>query len=104
VPEATFTVRWPDGAVEDCYSPSLVVHDHLVPGDRYPVADFERRVVEAMRIASDRVRARYGSPCGRAAATAALVRARCADLPADAAVEVVAIRPPLPSTPIGSPR
>ena len=35
MPEMTFTVRWPDGRVEDCYSPSLVVHDHLQPGRRY---------------------------------------------------------------------
>ena len=25
MPEMTFAVRWPDGRVEECYSPSLVV-------------------------------------------------------------------------------
>jgi len=44
-----FAVRWPDGAERAYYSPSLVVADHLEAG------------------ASDRVRAKYGFPCSRAA-------------------------------------
>jgi len=31
----TFSVRWPDGAVDDFYSPSLVMHDHLSVGEAY---------------------------------------------------------------------
>ncbi len=32
MPEMTFALRWPDGRVEECYSPSLVVHDYLSAG------------------------------------------------------------------------
>ena len=40
MPEMTFTVRWPDGQVQECYSPSLVMHDHLVVGQQYTVDEF----------------------------------------------------------------
>ena len=43
MPEMTFSVRWPDGRVDACYSPSLVMHDHLTPGTTYRVDDFTRR-------------------------------------------------------------
>jgi len=99
VPELTFTVRWPDGAVEDCYSPSLVVHDHLAAGTTYSVADFERRSVEALRAASERVRATHGFPCSRSAVSAAAIRSRAAAFPPDAAVEVLRLHPPLPPHP-----
>jgi uncharacterized repeat protein (TIGR04042 family) len=98
VPEATFRVRWPDGSTDACYSPSLVVHDHLAPGADYPVADFSARVAAAMDEASERVRARYGTACTSAAATAAGVRSRAAAFPAGGTVRVLSIEPPLPGS------
>lgn len=74
MPEMTFTVRWPDGAQESCYSPSLVVHDHLEVGERYPVADFVARTTTALTVASERVEARYGVPCTAAAGQLARIR------------------------------
>lgn len=68
-----FHVRWPDGTAQACYSPSLVVTEHLAVGGRYPVADFVARTRAAMSTASERVQARYGFPCSRAAATLAQV-------------------------------
>lgn len=68
MPEMRFTIRWPDGGIEECYSPSLVVKDHLEPGRSYPLAEFRDRSRTALSIASDRVRARYGFPCSRALA------------------------------------
>ncbi|WP_259336547.1 MSMEG_0570 family nitrogen starvation response protein, partial [Clavibacter phaseoli] len=59
----TFRVRWPDGSEADCYSPSLVMHDHLAAGSEYPLDDFVRRSTAALRVASERVRARYGFAC-----------------------------------------
>ncbi|UKF81630.1 MSMEG_0570 family nitrogen starvation response protein [Clavibacter californiensis] len=59
----TFRVRWPDGSEADCYSPSLVMHDHLAAGSAYPLDDFVRRSTEALRVASERVRARHGFAC-----------------------------------------
>jgi uncharacterized repeat protein (TIGR04042 family) len=66
MPEMRFTVRWPDGTVDDCYSPSLVIKDYLEVGGSYPVADFVRRSGEALNIASERVRAKYGFACSSA--------------------------------------
>lgn len=68
MPEIRFHIRWPDGTEESCYSPSLVIKDHLVPGAAYPLADFLGRSREALTIASDRVKARYGMPCSLALA------------------------------------
>lgn len=66
MPEMRFTIRWPDGQAERCYSPSLVIKDFLVPGESYALADFLGRSRQALKIASDRVEARYGFPCSRA--------------------------------------
>ncbi|MBA4023382.1 MAG: hypothetical protein C0482_13550 [Gordonia sp.] len=68
MPEMTFTVQWPDGARQQCYSPSLVMHEHLEVGAEYPVAEFVARTTTALGIASDRVRAKFGFACTSAAA------------------------------------
>lgn len=68
MPEMTFTVRWPDGATQECYSPSLVMHDFLTDTETYPVADFMTRAVTALTQASERVKAKYGMYCTSAAA------------------------------------
>ncbi len=68
MPEMTFSVRWPDGTVSHCYSPSLVVREHLAVGQSYPLDDFVDRVRTALTIASDRVRSKYGFACTGAAA------------------------------------
>jgi len=68
MPEMRFHIRWPDGTVEDCYSPSLVIKDYFAVGAEYPVADFLARSRIALCIASDRVMAKYGRPCRRALA------------------------------------
>jgi uncharacterized repeat protein (TIGR04042 family) len=92
----TFTVRWPDGRVEDCYSPSLVVHDHLQPGRRYTVAEFVQRSTTALDIASERVRARYGFACSSSMATQDQIERSTAAHPRDQLVEVLRMHPPLP--------
>ncbi len=66
MPEMRFRVRWPDGQAESCYSPSLVVMEHLTVGDCYELADFLLRCRTALAIASQRVAARYGHPCSLA--------------------------------------
>jgi len=68
MPETCFRICWPDGTLETCYSPSLVVKDFLLPGETYPLADFVARSRMALDIASDRVEAKYGWRCSRAAA------------------------------------
>ncbi|MDB5294076.1 MAG: transhydrogenase alpha subunit [Phycisphaerales bacterium] len=67
MPEMRFRVRWPDESVSSCYSPSLVVKEFLAVGRSYPVADFVGRSRQALTIASDRVRQKYGFACTGAA-------------------------------------
>ncbi len=71
MPEMHFTVRWPDGSEQVCYSPSLVVREHLETDVPYDVADFVQRVRTALDIASERVRAKYGFACTSAMETIA---------------------------------
>ena len=68
MPEMLFRVRWPDESVADCYSPSRAITDHLNSGVTYSVAEFLERVRAGLDAASERVRARYGQRCSRAAA------------------------------------
>jgi uncharacterized repeat protein (TIGR04042 family) len=53
--------------VVSCYSPSLVVRDFLEVGATYDVPAFVQRCREALTIASDRVKEKYGFPCSLAA-------------------------------------
>ena len=94
MPEMTFDIRWPDNSAEPCYSPSLVVREHLEVGAAYPLAEFVGRCRIALQIASDRVQAKYGFPCARAMAQLARIEQRAAafaDTP-DAVVQIVAFR------------
>jgi uncharacterized repeat protein (TIGR04042 family) len=68
MPEMLFHIRWPDGATEQCYSPSLVIKDHLQVGATYDVVEFMRRIRTALTIARNRVREKYGFSCSRAMA------------------------------------
>jgi uncharacterized repeat protein (TIGR04042 family) len=89
-----FDIAWPDGTIEACYSPSLVIREHFAQGGLYPVAEFVRRSRIALGIASDRVRAKYGFPCVRAMAELARIEQaaeRFAEMP-DALVRVTAFR------------
>lgn len=96
MPEMTMTVRWPDGREQECYSPSLVLHDYLSPGESYPVAEFTRRSVQALEVASARVREKFGFACTSAAATAEEIRLAAARYGPSDAVTVVRLWPPLP--------
>jgi uncharacterized repeat protein (TIGR04042 family) len=66
MPEMRFHVRWPDESLDICYSPSLVIKDHLAVGATYPLADFRERSRIALTIAAERVREKYGFLCSRA--------------------------------------
>ena len=97
MPEMTVTVRRPDGSVQECYSPSLVMHDHLREGEAYPVEEFVRRAVTALDLASARVREKFGFACTSAAATSAQVRRVAAAFSPDQPVRVLRMHPPLPT-------
>jgi uncharacterized repeat protein (TIGR04042 family) len=90
MPEMTFTVQWPDGARQECYSPSLVMHDHLEVGAQYPVAEFVARTGTALSIASERVREKFGFACTSAAAQLAEVEDKARRSP-EGMVQVLAM-------------
>lgn len=85
MPETRFTVRWPDGQVEQCYSPSTVVYDFLAADTTYPLDDFVTRCRIALEKASTRVEAKFGYRCSSAEAqlTAIERKASTFSLPAD---------------------
>jgi uncharacterized repeat protein (TIGR04042 family) len=92
MPVMHFRVRWPDQTESRCYSPSLVIEDFLAPGTTYALDDFVARSREALGIASERVRAKYGFACSQALDQLDEIEStarRFADLP-DAAVAVIA--------------
>ncbi|PSF31314.1 MSMEG_0570 family nitrogen starvation response protein [Aphanothece hegewaldii CCALA 016] len=66
MPEIRFQIQWPDGSQEICYSPSLVVKKYFTPQCKYDLDDFVNRSRTALQLASDRVKAKYGRPCGLA--------------------------------------
>jgi uncharacterized repeat protein (TIGR04042 family) len=78
MPELHFSLVWPDGTTETCYSPSTIIRDHFVAGTRYPIADFLLLSRTALTAASDRVRERYGAPCSLALRQLARIEAAAA--------------------------
>jgi uncharacterized repeat protein (TIGR04042 family) len=66
MPEMHFTIEWPNGKRERCYSPSYIMEEYLVVGEAYPVPEFLKRAASALEIASERVRERYGFACSSA--------------------------------------
>jgi uncharacterized repeat protein (TIGR04042 family) len=89
-----FTLRWPDGVEERCYSPSLVVRDVLHAGASYRVADLVRRSRTIFLEASHRVAIKFGYACSAALDQLAAIEARAARFPPDGIVTVVAFELP----------
>ena len=77
MPEMRMSIRWPDGAQESCYSPSLVLKDYFQIGQSYALADFRDRSHTALTIAGERVKAKFGFRCSRAADQLARIEERC---------------------------
>ncbi len=90
MPETPFRVRWPDGAVETCYSPSTVIKDYLAAGRAYALSEFVSLCRQALTEASDRVRRKYGGAgCAHAMAQLAAIEAKANRLSgSDASVHV----------------
>lgn len=96
MPEMHFHLRWPDGSSARCYSPSLVIKDYLEPGSSYPLPDFLRRSREALNIASERVREKYGYACSAAMDQLARIEATAAGFDAAGVVAVTAFEEQTP--------
>lgn len=90
MPQMHFRVRWPDGQTSNCYSPSLVVREHLTVGGSYPLPEFVQRARTALTIGSERVRAKHGFACSMALSQLATIETTAAAYPADSRVLVLA--------------
>jgi len=66
MPEKIFTVQWPNGEEEECYSPSNIIGEFLIAGESYPLQEFLHRATDGLNNASERVRQRYGYACSSA--------------------------------------
>lgn len=86
MPEVRFTIRWPDGAQESCYSPSTAIHQHLTAGAAYTLPEFLTRARSGLNAASDRVAAKFGFACSSAMDQLARIEARAATQPPDGQV------------------
>ena len=89
MPAMHFHLRWPDRSETRCYSPSLVIKDYFVPGSTYPLPDFLQRSREALNIASERVRAKFGFACSMAMDQLAQIEATAARFDERTTVEVL---------------
>jgi uncharacterized repeat protein (TIGR04042 family) len=85
-----FHLRWPDDSETRCYSPSLVIKDHFVPGTRYPLPEFMAQMREALNTASERVRAKFGFACSMALDQLAQIESTAERFDAHSHVEMVA--------------
>jgi uncharacterized repeat protein (TIGR04042 family) len=93
MPEMHFQLRWPDGREDRCYSPSLVVREHLKVGGSYPLPEFLHRIDSALHIASDRVRLKYGYACSQALDQLAAIKDRSTGYAQDSHVVVLSFDP-----------
>lgn len=66
MPSVNFTVKWPNGEVNQYYSPSSIIYDYLRVGQVYILTDFVTQVENGLEQASERVRLRYGFACSAA--------------------------------------
>lgn len=89
MPAMHFHLRWPDGRESRCYSPSQVIKDYFVPGTAYALPDFLQRSREALHIASERVRAKFGYACSMAMDQLARIEADAARYGAQDEVRVL---------------
>lgn len=76
MPEVIFTVVWPDGEEEQCYSPSSVIRDHLEAGASYALDEFVAKARSGLIEASGRVSMKYGFACASAMGQLARIEAR----------------------------
>jgi putative flavoprotein involved in K+ transport len=91
MPEMHFSVRLPNGATIECYSPSYIIEEYLSVGQQYPVSEFVARTREALNIASERVRERYGFACSSALDQQALIEQTVSELSAREQAEQVTV-------------
>lgn len=66
MPEVYLKIGLPGEKQDSVYSPSTVINQYFKAGDQLTVSEFETKVDEALRMASQRVYERYGFECSSA--------------------------------------
>ena len=89
MPEVLFTIKLPDGATRQCYSPSSVVRDYFAEGEEMPVREFLTRSRQALAEASERVRAKFGFSCSSAASQLAEIEQFTRHYDPDGIVQII---------------
>ena len=80
MPFVDFALRWPDGVVQRCSSPSTAIEQVLVEGGVYPLPELMRRCRSGLERASERVRETRGFACTEAAEQLEAIEARAGDV------------------------
>ena len=84
MPAVHFRLRWPDGGLETCYSPSTIVKEYFEVGRAYTMAEFLDVSRRALHAASERVRIVHGgSGCSLAMGQLAAIEAKSKSQPSD---------------------
>jgi uncharacterized repeat protein (TIGR04042 family) len=91
MPEVMFKVKWPDGRIDDCYSPSTVISDYLKEGKSYSVKDFVELSSQALNLASERVFKKYGFRCTSAEAQLSKILAIAKTFTPDQSVDCLSL-------------
>ncbi|CUH78687.1 family protein [Tritonibacter multivorans] len=91
MPETRFTLRWPDGQIDECYSPSTVVLEFLKADTTYPLEEFLDRCREALEQASRRVEAKFGFRCTSADAQLSAIERKASTFTATETVTCLSI-------------
>ena len=95
MPALNFKVRWADGSIDVCYSPSTVLHEYLKETQCYSVSDFLTRARSALNEASTRVERKYGYQCSSAMDQLGRINMKAATFNQDddGRVEIISITP-----------
>ena len=92
MPEMYFDVQWPDGSEQSCYSPSSIIEEYFKPGSEYSLTTFVSLSEQALTLASERVKNKYGYYCSSAADQLATIKTRASDFQGTDSVMLLRIR------------
>ncbi|GLR71228.1 MSMEG_0570 family nitrogen starvation response protein [Agaribacter marinus] len=88
MPEKRFEVRWPDGEVESCYSPSSVISQYFRAGQTLSLDEFVNLSEQGLKHASKRVEETYGYACSSAMDQLSRIQRKAKRLEAQDALQV----------------
>ena len=91
MPEVMFKVKWPDGKVEDCYSPSTVIFEFIKEGESYRLNNFVDLSTKALNLASARVLRKYGFRCTSAESQLAKILATAKSFTPEQSVDCLSL-------------